>query len=620
MKKHIILILMCIGLSAIFISSCENYLDKAPVSTFTEDEVFSNYNNFMKYFDAIYKGQPGYNSNSINYLNSSNIFVSFPLYLNGIPRAYSMDQVTDLCDGGWIRENQAIKAGNMGNYVGFYYDQVQQRPQMTTMCRIIRICNTALKNVERLKDVPQQEIDDIIAQAHFCRAFAHFAIFRFWGGFPYITNVIGAYDDWDLPRLSRHETCLRIVADLDTAVTFFEKANRMRRDNPVVGGVGHLDHPDLFRPNGVTAKAIKGRVLLYAASPINNELGAKDWEEAAKANWDAIQTAEQYGYFLLNAANYKQNWIGVNYSDEALWSWAAGPVRYNDQLLRWLIGEIFQQTGDRSGDNPTQGTIDRFETKWGDPLNTQEDRDAATALGHYNEQNLYVDRDPRFYIDILYNQAPFPGYVTAEIWTENVGGVIQYSELLDPKRVGVTKTGYYERKLWGENSVKNDYRPIMTDPFIRLGELYLNYAEAANEAYGPNTPAPGANLSAVQAINVIRQRIGHVDVQSQFTTNKDIFRPRIKNERIVELAFEGQYWFDERRWMDAPVWMSQPMMGMDIQKVPVREEYPIGFKHTRVPIPANRQCAWKDEMYWFPFLAADYYKMKNFDCSLNPRW
>ena len=59
-----------------------------------------------------------------------------------------------------------------------------------------------------------------------------------------------------------------------------------------------------------------------------------------------------------------------------------------------------------------------FETKWGDPLNTQADRDAATALGHYNEQDPYANRDPRFYIDIIYNTAPIPGYATAKIYFE----------------------------------------------------------------------------------------------------------------------------------------------------------------------------------------------------------
>ena len=620
MKKHIIS-LLCIGLFAIFISSCKKYLDKAPESTFTEEDVFSSLDSYKKYFDAIYAGQPNPSEDTDDRAETENITTAFNLYFAGNPRKFSLEQMTDLCDGGRIRENQIIKGGQMGNLIGYFIDDTEGRPQLGPMFKIIRICNTVLQKIGGLKGFSQEDIDDLIGQAHFCRAFAHYDLFRFWGPFPYLTKVLGPYDSWDVPRLSKHETCLRIAADFDTAATYFEKANLMRRDNPDAGGVGHLNNVNMFRPAGVAAKAFKGRMLLYAASPLNNELGETDWQEAAKANWEAIQLALQNGYFLLSAANYKLNFVGTNYSDEQLWAWAAGPVRYNSSLLKFLINGVFSASqSNASGDDPTQNCVDKFETKWGDPLNTQADRDAATALGHYNEQDPYKDRDPRFYLDIIYNEAPIPGFLTAKIYYEVVGGVTTYSELLNPQYSNNTNTGYYERKLWGEQSVKNDIRPLHTDPIIRLAEIYLNYAEAANEAYGPNTPAPGATLSAVQAINVIRQRVGQADVLPQFTTTKEIFRDRIKNERTVELCFEGHYYFDIRRWMDAPITMKGPLMGMVIEKVPVSPTYLIGYKHTRQAIPANRQSTWKDEMYYFPFEEADYYKMKNFDLSLNPRW
>jgi hypothetical protein len=59
---------------------------------------------------------------------------------------------------------------------------------------------------------------------------------------------------------------------------------------------------------------------------------------------------------------------------------------------------------------------------------------------------------------------------------------------------------------------------------------------------------------------------------------------------------------------------------MNIEKVPVSATYPLGFKHTRIALPANRQSNWKDEMYYIPFKSEDYFKMKNFDTSLNPQW
>jgi hypothetical protein len=436
---------------------------------------------------------------------------------------------------------------------------------------------------------------------------------------PYITKVIGPDDQWDIPRLSKHETLMKIAADFDTAAFYFEKANKMRRDNPVVGGQGHLNHPDQFRPNGVTAKAFKARALLWAASPLNNELGVKDWEEAAKANWEALKLAEQYGYFLLDSVDYKLNFVGTNYSDEQIWAYACGTKSYSNGHMCALINGVFASSkGTFSGENPTQNTIDKFETKWGDPLNTSDDRQKAIDAGHYQEQNPYTDRDPRFYIDIIYNTKPIPGYTTAKIYYEMINGVANYSELLDRSYDGITKTGYYQSKFWGGQSVKNVISPLLTDPIIRLAELYLNYAEAANEAYGPGTPAPGATMTAIQAINKIRTRIGMPDVLSIFTDTKDNFRPRIKNERTIELCFEGHYFYDIRRWKDAPTTMGGTLYGMDVEKITTSPAYPTGYKYTVLPLVAERQSIWMDAMYYWPFPTEDNYKMKNF--TPNALW
>ena len=88
---------------------------------------------------------------------------------------------------------------------------------------------------------------------------------------------------------------------------------------------------------------------------------------------------------------------------------------------------------------------------------------------------------------------------------------------------------------------------------IRLAELYLNFAEAANEAYGPTyvvaSDVSGSTaMSAVDAVNIVRNRADMCDVRSQYTTDADTFRPRIRNERRVEFAFEPIYFYDIRRW------------------------------------------------------------------------
>jgi starch-binding outer membrane protein, SusD/RagB family len=156
---------------------------------------------------------------------------------------------------------------------------------------------------------------------------------------------------------------------------------------------------------------------------------------------------------------------------------------------------------------------------------------------------------------------------------------------------------------------------------FRLAELYLNYAEAANEAYGPSTPAPGATLNAIQAINVIRTRAGMPNVLAAYTVSTDAFRPRIKNERCVELSWEGHYYNDVRRWSDLQTVMTNTLIGMDIEKLAAGYDataYPTGFRYTRKPLTQDRQVVWKPQMYYLPFNNADNLKMTKF--VPNPVW
>lgn len=613
MKKFICLIL-CIGLSVLFFPSClKEYLDKAPEAGMDEVEVFSKYDNFMLYFDGIYHGkQPGITTYEFS------IKLAYPLYfdLNVYAGAVitTWEALTDNADMDRFEFYQNFKNGVLGSLASWLVDASPRRPIFKSMFIVIRKCNKALRNVEMLTNATQKDIDDIIAQAHFLRALAHFTLLKGWGGMPYITHVIGPDDEWDLPRLERHETLMNICADLDTALIYFEKAGLMRRD-PGPGQIGHLSSPDQFRPNGVAAKALKARALLYAASPLNNKNGITDWEAAAKANWEAIQLALQYEYGLLPGERYKENYVGVQYTNEQIWGWNAGKWAYTNTAFREIICGYLtgSKTVDRDGESPTQNLVDKFETIWGDPLKTQEERDAATALGHYNEQDPYSNRDPRLAINIIYNTAPLLGFGTAKIYRELVDGKMVYGEMLDRSYRGCSNTGYFNRKYWGNQSIKNPIQPEYTNGIIRLAELYLNYAEAANEAYGPNTPAPGATMTAVQAVNIIRNRIGQPDVLAQFTSNREAFRERIKNEWEVEFNDEGFSFWNMRRWLDATERMSATFYGIDVEKVPVSPEYPTGYKYTRVPLDESRQGAWKDYMYWFPLTANEIYKMKNFD-------
>lgn len=618
MKRYLSII--SITLASLLLSSCTDYLDVSPEAGLTEEEVFEKYTNFKSFFDVVYGGR-----------DKRNIQTAYPLYWAMWDQKTGLNATTDIADNGRVFWGQPVKRGQMGSQIEMCCYDKNRRPVLDAMFKSIRIANLAIQNIGRVTDAPSPtDLDDLKGQAYFVRAYAHFILACYWGPMPHLTVPIGAYDDWDFPRLSKHETFRAIASDLDSAYMAFEKAELIRRD-PGPGNPGHLEDPQQSRPAGMAAKALKARVLLYAASPLNNLNGKKDYEDAAIAAWDALKLAQQYQYSLLPMEQYSNNYHSAKYTNEQIWAWHAGSKKYNNGDLNGILGGIFSNNKNyASGENPTQNMIDMYETRWGEPLNTEEYRSVATAAGHYNEQDPYKDRDPRFYNNIIYNQAPIQWDLVKEgeerhraniYYQINDNGKTIYATHLDQSYKGVSHTGYYARKYVDDLSHRNQSDVSMTDPLIRLAELYLNYAEAANEAYGPAGMAPGTTLTAVQAINIIRNRADMPDVPSRFTSNTEIFRERIKNERTVEFDEEGFHRFhDIRRWKDAPKVMSAPLIGMDIEKVPVSNEYPTGFKYTRVELPSDRQVRWKDEMYYFPFSSDDYFKLKIFDTSLNPIW
>jgi hypothetical protein len=633
MKKYIKIIVFA-GIFAMISPGClEEYLNEAPDAGLTTDVVFSKYTNMKNFFGSVYDGTRSVSGTTYEY----NIKVAHPLYF-ALRMEYTWDGMTDMSDNGRQYESQSIKAGQMGGTIDKFAGPVSAKniPILVSLFEVIRICNITLANIDKMQDALQVDKDDLIAQAHFIRAYAHFGLFRIWGPMPYLTKALVQGDQFDIPRLSRYETCIKIAQDFDTAYVYFKKAGIMRRDLDL-----QLSNTaNQFRPAGVAALALKSRALLYAASPQNNKNGVTDWQDAAKACWQAIDTAKFYGYAMQTAANasgnlkqaYKNNFMNVGRTNEQIWQyWANGnaPNTPNNSGPNYSIGlttvqsmtnAVFaQQATAMSGENPTQNFVDRFETKWGEPLNTPADRAAAAALLHYNEQDPYSNRDPRFAWGIIFNQTTeVAGYNPANIYYETINGKQVFSELLNYAAfLGVSRTGYYQRKTIYDSNTKVATSYNLTDPIIRMAELYLNYAEAAAQGYGGETgSAPGALLNATQAVNVVRNRVGMPNFPTGLSAAT--FMNRLKNERIVELCFEGHYFYDIRRWLDAPAAMNQVLYGMDIEKVTVSPTYPKGFRYTRLPLPADRQPTWKDEMYTFPFTTEDNYKMRNF--TPNPIW
>lgn len=600
------MIVLLAALTITTMTSCEDYLDKSPDMGMTDDDVFTNYANFEKYFNSLYYSPGGSNFN---------IKAHFPLFFHMWDQKMTAESLTDIVDMARMQYSQGPKRGVGSTLFADQWGYYGDRKRVTNSWIAIRVCNTSIQNIDRVIDIPASDKNDLLGQAYFIRAFCYFELFRFYGTLPYLEEPLGPEDEWDLPRPTTLDMMNKIAADFDIAADYFAKAGKTRRDP--ASGQGHLNDPDQDKPNGVAAKAMKSRALLYLASPLNNPSNDKQlWERAALASWEAIQIALDHGYDLLPLDKYTNNYYGTKYTNEQIWGHSPGTFSPSNASLETFLAPVFSGAQNGAGQCPTENFVSRFETKNGFPLYTDVERETAIMGGEFNEQDPYKNRDPRLDLIVIYNQKTLDGYGKASLYIEENGSKPANSLLSEVRHY--SRTGYYEHKRTGSLANNSSVKSLLfTDPIIRLGELYLNYAEAANEAWGVDGKATGATMTALEALNQIRARAEMPPVLSKYTANSDLLRDRIKNERIIELCFEGfHYYCDIRRWKDAPKLMSGKLYGIRVTKLSAANldpaRYPTGFKYERIELPADRQVAWRNGMYYVPFKTSDLLKMKNY--------
>jgi hypothetical protein len=306
------------------------------------------------------------------------------------------------------------------------------------------------------------------------------------------------------------------------------------------------------------AKAIRSKVALLAASPAFNTANT-GWESAANSAAAVINlnggvngiAANGLTWYAGGAGNQIDGLGSGTNPAEILWRTAI----FNNGDLE---ADHFPPTLTGRGRlNPTQNLVDAFSGVNGYPINNM-------ASG-YSSASPYTNRDPRLTAYILVNggtagPAASPIYTATDRNTNDGLNKVETS----------TRTGYYMRKLLRQdvnrasNAISNQkhYRP-----HIRYTEMYLNYAEAANEAWGPM--ATGSNTySAYDVIKKIRQRAGiglaNGDAYLESVKNdKNAMRTLIRNERRLELCFEGFRFWDLRRWNAA---LNEVASGMSISQ------------------------------------------------------
>lgn len=393
--------------------------------------------------------------------------------------------------------------------------------------RSIREINYALTNIAEV-EMSQARKDLLIAELKFIRAYRYHDLVRNYGSVVLMGDAVYNLDD-DLTqdalfqKSSIADGINYILTQLDEAAAVLPTAN-----NTTTWQLG--------RATKGAALALKSRIALYAASPLYS---AGSWQAAA----DAAKAVMTMGYTL--HSDY-QSLFHTSSSKEIIFErlYVIGARHVCLEISNGPNGY-----GGWAGNSPLQNLVDAYEVK--------EDANTAVPFDWSNTAHVaapYENRDPRFYASILYNGAEYRG---REIETFLPGG----QDSKDGKdNWNASKTGYYLRKFLDDNlPINNPWDVAGIQPWIymRYAEILLNYAEAQNEAVGPDA-------SVYDAINQIRQRVDMPDLPAGLS--KEEMREAIRRERQVELAFEEHRFYDVRRWMIAMETENEPAYGINITK------------------------------------------------------
>ncbi|MBQ8989341.1 MAG: RagB/SusD family nutrient uptake outer membrane protein [Prevotella sp.] len=577
-----------IGVAALSFSmgmtSCSDYLDKAPDSDVNPEVAFQNFTNFQGFVEEIYNCIP--NKESCYWCTTFN---------------WGEDEIMN----SGLGDTHVTAHFDLGDY-RHWYDEGDKGGQQSWLNRpgsnptstdkfahslnghawyCVRKANLGLENLDKMTDATKEEKNFIKGQLLFFRAWWHHQQMEWWGGIPYIDRVLAADEEFNLPRLSFRECAEKCAAD------YREAANLLpdNWDNSTIGKKT-LGKNDL-RITKACALGYLGKVLLWAASPLNvvgAELGASKNGDTYKYDETlARQAAEALGEAIANIESGASPYALAEYNYEDIYNHVAAKGSKNN------FSDIFRTTGQSwkmpgsveaimRGPMPdVNGSNWNFAKLWGPKVNNLVEHDAIIHMPTANYINYaygmanglplddpesgfdpkhpFKDRDPRFYHDIM-----FDGFKFLNTTPAAEDKPFQYLEMFtggnmvptgNPVRsADGSRTGYFCQKLVPHQCNKYDgmYNwggALQTYlPYMRVADIYLLYAEAATAAGGAGFRA-GCQRTAEDAINVLRDRVGAGHVAIKLLSDKNKFMDEVRRERACELAFEGFRWQDLQRWL-----------------------------------------------------------------------
>lgn len=466
----------------------------------------------------------------------------------------------------------------------------------------IRKCNLALEYLPQ-STVSKDELSDFqinqwMDEVRVIRAWYHFELIRNFGPMPFIDFVIEpSFNGWnDLTRPTYDEISKRIIKECDDVIE--NNTLPFKYSSATLYG----------RINKAVPYALKARVALYNASVLNNpQNDLAKWQEAAnaaKACRDALIASGEFGLLAIeDYANLFNEGISTWNSEVVFRSSKNGTAEINGNNSLSLEGLGSSKFSGNCGAVPTQELVDCFELKDGTlPVASYNaDHTLVVLNSGYTESpgdDIYNNRDARLAHAIVYNGATYGKYkgipasdpdlvvYTFNTYDQTIGdnstvatgfnSLPTSTQETDKRR---SCTGYYGRKYrnpyyWGASTGSTNAHKI----YFRLAEVYLNLAEAECEQ---------GNLSAaIEALDVIRLRAGQPALASVpgFLNTKEFILERIRNERRVELCFEGHRFYDQRRWKILKE-TNTVISGMKISSSDTTQTGTFSYERVKIDVP-----------------------------------
>ena len=623
--RYILVGILTFGMLSVC-TSCEDFLDKSPDMGLSEDDVYKDYASIRGFMDRSY--------NFIDNFHSYQTYNNGRTYIGAISdefaSLYNFTEAKPINSGNWLtKEGKDFEIGN---------NDANGGTSIYKAYTGLRIVNRVIRDIDLVPGLSDVQKNELLGQSHFLRAWFYFQLIKRYGGMPLFDKLFAGDGDEDLPRKTYHESHDWMMTDIEKAITMLPD---MWDDN------------NIGRPNKIAAMAFKSMAQLYDASPLMqndlNSVQVLDYDKdrarlAAKSANDVLKYIDnhsEFGYRLMSKDEYKNifYWQVPPYvQPEYLWynrkqNTPGGNYNSNEAFTRyarafWLASEYAQGTGNDAVayNAPTQNMVDLYEKQGEDGLYYP----ITHSKANYDAQNPYDKRDPRFYNNILYpgNKWGVNASNAVQYITTYIGGPMYNTVLTNNQSNKRQQTGYLCKKyVWeGEDQWKKLYglNRVIT-VFIRVSQVYLDLAEASFEATGSATAkVEGCDYSALQAINVIRNRIGIGDMPSAIYSDNDAFRKAIRRERGVELMFEDHRWWDIRRWMIAHELFAEqyPLKGIeatpkDKNHANVKDKSTLQFTYKVVDIiPEERVFGMRN--YWYPFSMNDAASLNNL--TQNPGW